>query len=314
MPSAAPVLTDPNGCSRISGAAAANLATMTAREPDPTAAPSPRFNRRLFMGISAAAATAVAAPASSQPELGRVHPPLVAADDPAIVVDRPTLDRPGATIPAYAAWPQRAGPGTPTVVVIMHVWGVDTSIRDFVRRLAKAGFAALAPDLYARFGAPSGDGATDFNLFVPYAKRLDRDQWLGDVRAAADWLREKFPGSKTAIVGFCMGGRLALVAAAQEGRLFELVAPFYGDVSAVDPKEIRIAVCGSYGGRDTGIPADKVRAFAAALAVPNDIKIYDEAGHAFFDDQRPSYVASAATDAWKRTIACFNQYLAGDSP
>lgn len=281
-------------------------------EQDPTGAPSPRLGRRVFVGISTAAAVAAATPAASAPTLGRPHAPLVAEDDPAITVERVALDREGETIPAYAAWPNTAGAGAPSVVIVMHVWGVDTSIRDFVRRLAKAGFAAIAPDLYARFGAPSGDGATDFTTFRPYAQRLDRKQWLGDVRGAAEWLSAKFPGTKTAIVGFCMGGRLALVAATQEGELFALVAPFYGDVTAVDPKEVRIAVCGSYGGRDTGIPPEKVREFAAALTVPNDVKIYDEAGHAFFDDQRSSYVASAAGDAWTRTTACFNQYLKGE--
>ncbi len=58
----------------------------------------------------------------------------------------------------------------------MHVWGVDASIRDIVRRYAKAGFAAIAPDLYARFGAPNGDGATDYTIFRPYSQKLDRQQ------------------------------------------------------------------------------------------------------------------------------------------
>jgi carboxymethylenebutenolidase len=280
-------------------------------ERDPTEAPSARFNRRIFVGISAAATLAASAPGRSEETLGHPHPPLVAEDDPALVVEHVTLDSLGAKIPAYAAWPKGAGSGTPSAVVIMHIWGVDTSIRDFVRRLAKAGFAAIAPDLYARFASPSGDGATDFTIFRSYAQRLDRKEWLGDVRAAAQWLAARFPETKTAVVGFCMGGRLALVAAAEEGEVFAVVAPFYGDVAAIEPKDLHIPVCGSYGGRDTGIPADTVREFAAALTVPNDIKIYDEAGHAFFDDQRSSYVASAASDAWKRTIACFNEYLRG---
>jgi carboxymethylenebutenolidase len=192
----------------------------------------------------------------------------------------------------------------------MHLWGVDSQIRDVVRRLAKAGFAAIAPDLYARFHAPNGDGVTDYTIFRPYAMRLEREVWLGDVRAAVQWLSAKFPGTKTGITGFCMGGKLALIAAI-EGELFSVVAPFYGDVAGLDPKALHIPLCGSYGGRDTGIPPDKVREFAAALAVPNDVRIYDEAGHAFFDDERPSYVASAAADAWARTLACFNTYLAG---
>jgi len=76
--------------------------------------------------------------------------------------------------------------------------------------------------------------------------------------------------------------------------------------------EIRTPVCGSFGERDTSIRGDDVRALARklkALGIPNDIKVYAEAGHAFFDDQRASYVASAATDAWMRTLAFFAKYL-----
>jgi carboxymethylenebutenolidase len=284
---------------------------MVAPEIDPTQATSERFNRRVFVGLSSAAALTALTPAAAQEALGRPHPPLVAENDAGIATTHAALERPGMTVPAYAAWPAGAGAGTPSVVIVMHVWGVDTAIRDVVRRLAKAGFAAIAPDLYARLRAPSGDGATDHTIFVPYAKRLERDVWLGDLRAAALWLGSKFPGTKTAITGFCMGGRLALIAAVEEGDLFSVVAPFYGSIDEVDPKAIHIPVCGSYGGRDTGIPEAKVREFAAALTVPNDIRIYDEAGHAFFDDQRASYVATAAADAWKRTLACFEKYLDG---
>lgn len=272
---------------------------------------SVQLNRGVFVAMSTGAAIAATAPALAQEQLGRPHPPLISERDPAIETQRVLLERGDATVPAYAAWPASAGPHTPSVVVIMHLWGVDESIRDFVRRLAKAGFAAIAPDLYARFGAPDGDGVTDYTIFRPYATRLERDVWLGDVRAAVQWLSAKFPGTKTAITGFCMGGKLTLIAAIEEGELFSLVAPFYGDVAGLDPKAIHIPLCGSYGGRDTGIPPAKVREFAAALTVPNEVRIYDEAGHAFFDDQRPSYVASAAADAWSRTIACFNTYLGG---
>ena len=253
-------------------------------------------------------------PASGTLPLGHPHPPLVAENDPAIVVERLSLRSSNAAVPAYAAWPSHAGNLLGSVVVVMHVWGVDTSIRDCVRRLAKAGFAAIAPDLYARFNAPSGDGATDFTLFRPYAQRLEQDVWLSDVRAAAQWLQTKFPGTKTAITGFCMGGRLALTAAAEEGRRFTVVAPFYGDPKPIDPSTIHIPVCGSYGGRDAGIPAQSVLAFAAALTVPNDLRIYDDAGHAFFDDQRASYVAPAAEDAWRRLLACFEKYLSAENP
>lgn len=285
---------------------------MSGTEIDPTAARSESLNRRNFVGISAAATLAASAPAASaQEQLGQPHEPLVGENDPAITVEHVKLERSDTVVPAYAAWPAAAGPGTPSVVVIMHVWGVDTSIRDVVRRYAKAGFAAIAPDLYARYGAPSGDGSTDYTIFRPYAKQLDRALYAGDIRAAALWLSTKFPGTKIGLTGFCMGGHIAWNAAIDDAGLFSVVAPFYGAVAGVNPKAIAIPVCGSFGGRDTGIPAADVRAFAAALTVPNDVHVYDEAGHAFFDDQRASYVASAAADAWKRTLACFDKYLRG---
>jgi len=281
-------------------------------EIDPTGAPDPTFNRRVFVGISAAATlSASTVTAGAQQQLGKPHAPLVPEDDPAIAFDRVEVKLPDAIVPAYAAWPARAKPGTPSVVVIMHVWGVDATIRDTVRRYANAGFAAIAPDLYARFGAPNGDGATDYTIFRPFSQKLDRQQYAGDIRAAAAWLAAKFPGTKTGITGFCMGGRIAMLAATDNADVLLAVAPFYGPLKDVDPKELRVPVCGSYGARGTGIPPDEVRAFFAALTVPNDLRIYDDAGHAFFDDTRPSYVADAAADAWKRTIAFFETYLRG---
>jgi carboxymethylenebutenolidase len=287
------------------------------QEIDPMLAASPALNRRAFVGASAAAATLAASAAEAlgqQPALGQPHPPLVAENDPAISAEQTTLARPDAVLPAYAAWPTGAAQNTPSIVVIMHIWGVDTSIRDVVRRFAKAGFAAIAPDLYGRFEAPSGDGATDSSIFRPYARRLDRAQYDGDIRAAADWLRAKFPKTKTGITGFCMGGHIVLLAASDDAGIFSAACPFYGSPKEVDPAGLRVPVCGSYGARDQSIPADEVRTFFAALKVPSELKIYDNAGHAFFDDQRPSYVAAAAADAWARTLDFFHKYLAPDNP
>jgi carboxymethylenebutenolidase len=280
---------------------------------DPTRATSPAIDRRTFVGISAGVAAATAAPVRSTASttLGAPHPPLVAEDDPAIVVERVTLRRPDTGVPGYAAWPVNASPATPSVVVIMHVWGVDTSIRDVVRRFAKAGFAAIAPDLYARFGAPVGDGVDDIAVFRPYSKDLVRKQYDGDIRAAALWLTTKFPQTKVGITGFCMGGHIVLIQAIDNGDVFAAACPFYGAVEEIDPTQIHMPVCGNYGARDTSIPAEDVKAFRAALLVPNDIRVYPSAGHAFFDDQRASYVGSAASDAWTRTLAFFKQYLGG---
>jgi carboxymethylenebutenolidase len=269
---------------------------------DPTRTTSDDLKRRTFVGLSAAAA--VTGPLAQM--TGRA---AVDENDPAITVQRPNLRRPDAEIPAYAAWPVNARANVPSVVVIMHIWGVDTTIRETVRRLAKAGFPAIAPDLYARFDAPSGDGVTDVSVMRPYAKRLDPTQYNGDIRSAALWLTAKLPASKVGIVGFCMGGHIALVAAIDNSDVFAAVCPFYGPLAGIDPGDVHTPVCGSYGARDKSIPPDEVRAFRDALHVPNDIQIYDNAGHAFADDQRPSYVPAAAGDAWRRTIAFLTKYL-----
>lgn len=279
---------------------------------DPTRATGLDVARRSFVGLAAAAtagagsiARALAQPASS---MGQTHAPLVPENDPAISTERVTLSVDGANVDAYAALPKPSDERTPSVVVVMHIWGVDTSIRDVVRRFAKAGHAAIAPDLYSRLGAPSGDGSSDVGTFRPYARQLDAKAYVADLRAGADWLAARSASTRTGIMGFCMGGHIALETAAATSNRFAAVCPFYGAPKGVDPTAIVIPVCGSYGARDTSIPADDVLAFAAALTVPHDIRIYDDAGHAFFDDQRSSYVASAAADAWTRTIAFLEKY------
>ena len=278
---------------------------------DPTNATNPDVSRRAFVELSVVTAAGVAATPHAVAQtaaLGQTHPPLVAEDDPSIDAEVVTLHTANGDIDAYAARPKNAGPETPGVVVIMHIWGVDTQIRDVVRRYAKAGFAAIAPNLYARFGAPSGDGVTDSSVFRKYPAQFEQPKLDDDVREAAMWLKTAAHKSKIGITGFCMGGHLALVQAITNSDIFSAVAPFYGNPEGVDSAKIRIPVCGSYGARDTGIPAASVEAFAAALHVPNDVKIYPDAGHAFFDDQRKAYVASAAEDAWNRTIAFFTKY------
>ncbi len=281
---------------------------------DPTQSTSPEFSRGAFVGISVAAGAAAATGAAMAETLGRTHPPLVAPDDPGIVARSISLKRPDTTIDAYAAWPVHAHAATPTLVVVMHIWGVDTSIRDVVRRYAKAGFVAIAPNLYSRFKAPSGDGVSDIAVFRPYYQQLDRQQYDGDIRAAAEWAKERSPKAKTGVTGFCMGGHIVLQQAIDNGKVFATAAPFYGAVDGIEPDFVDVPICGSYGERDTSIPAAGVRAFQAALHVPNDIRIYPTAGHAFFDDQRASYVAVAAHDAWTRTLAFLTKYVGAPTP
>lgn len=235
--------------------------------------------------------------------------PPVAEDDAAIEVSRVELRRPDIVLPAYAAKPRNARPNTPGIVVVMHVWGVDEPIRDVVRRFAKAGFAAIAPDLYARFKAPGGDGEVDAAKFRPYAEKLQNAQVDSDLRAAALWLKTAHPQGKVAVAGFCLGGAIALRQAIDNDDVFAADVVWYGKVSGIDASRIRMPIVGHYGEKDMSIPPDTVRAFRKILRAPNDIAIYPTSGHAFFDHTRASHVPVAAEDSWRRTIAFLTKHL-----
>jgi len=303
---------------------------------DPTRATSASFNRRVFVGLAAAttasAATVAAVPsaaaAAQDAGFGKPHPPIVAEDDPALTTARPDIGYAGRTLGSYYAAPAEASPARPAVVVVQAIWGVDAQLRDTVRRLAKAGYAALAPDLYSGLGAPSGDGSSDIAPFREVAAKLADAVVDADLAAAAAFLRAG-PGAahrKVGVTGFCMGGAIVLRQTVDNAQVFDAASVFYGKVrygttgdnGAITPialayaDEIGVPLAGSWGARDTSIRADDVRALDARLSdrkTPHDFRVYDEAGHAFFDDTRASYVASAATDAWTRTLAWFERHL-----
>ena len=294
---------------------------------DPLASTKPEVSRRGFVSLGAGAAVfignAASAKAQTDDGFGKVHPPIVAEDDPAIIVSRPKLQpKAGSAIGAYAATPRTLTRRTPGVVVIQHIWGVDTSIRDTVRRLAKAGYIAIAPNLFDRLNAPSGDGGTDYKPFIAYATKMYTEGSVPtDAIAAQEWARAQAPDNSVGITGFCMGGGIVLQSII-DSKAFAAASMFYGNVrpgsNANEPAKpsdfdftsrITTPLLGSFGARDTSIKAEDVSAMFARLTAPHALKIYAEAGHGFFDDQRDSYVPSAAADAWARTLAWFHQYL-----
>jgi carboxymethylenebutenolidase len=302
-------------------------------ETDPTRATALEMKRRAFIGISAGAmgfGASIARALAADQDLGKPHPPLVPEDDPDITVQRVQLTRPEGAIDAYAAYPRSTAGDRPGVVVAQAIWGIDAQIRDVVRRLAKSGYVAIAPALYTNLNAPSGDGATDHKPFAEIAAKLVDAQVDGDLQSGAYWIRERVGQRplqrppKIGVMGFCMGGSIALRAAIDDKQVFDAAVVFYGkvrwgaineqdgpitDMALAYTDELKIPLMGQFGARDTSIKPEDVQAMQARLQVPNDIKIYDEAGHAFFDDTRESYVASAASDAWTRTLAWFGKYL-----
>ena len=293
---------------------------------DPLHATSAELSRRGFVtiGTGAAATLAGGTTAAAQSEgFGKPHPPVVAEDDPAIVVARPPLTpSAGSPIWGYAASPRRATRTTPGVVVVQAIWGIDAQLRDVVRRYAKAGYRAIAPSLFARLTPPNGDGATDFAPFSAVATQMYAQGFeLTDILSGHDWLRAQNTTAAVGITGFCMGGSMVLQSLIGT-KAFAAASMFYGSVrpgtdrnapttaSTFDfTSRITTSLLGSFGGRDTSIKPADVEAMFARLTPPHAYKIYDEAGHGFFDDTRESYVPSAAADAWSRTLAWFKKYL-----
>jgi carboxymethylenebutenolidase len=217
----------------------------------------------------------------------------------------------GTSFRAYSALPERLGADTPSVVMLMHIWGVDASMRAVAHQFADEGFAIVVPDLYARFGdSPDGDGATDHVPFRALAVQLTPETIDVDTRSAVTWLRERYANSKIAIAGFCMGGRMATHRLVGYANTYSAAAVWYGLSDDVDPAKAEIPIVASFGADDESIPIAKVEAFREKLPVANDFKIYPGAGHAFFDATRKSYVPDAAEDSWKRTLAFLKKHLA----
>ncbi len=216
-------------------------------------------------------------------------------------------DSDGETLMGYLARPE-GDEARPGIIVLQEWWGLDEHIKDVTRRVAAAGYVALAPDLYKGVVATEPDEARKLVM------ELDMAEAVNEIQRAINYLLEQpyTAGEKAGIVGFCMGGRLVLMTALQSENLGAAVA-FYG--SPIDPAQaadFKAPLLGLYGSEDSGIPVDAVNAMSEALSeagVENEIHVYEGAAHAFFNDTRDSYNADAATDGWQRTLSWFSSHL-----
>ncbi len=206
------------------------------------------------------------------------------------------------------------------VVVIQEIFGVNDHIEDTCRRLADAGWLAVAPHLFHRTGDPSL-GYTDMDEGRAHAGKMTAEGVLEDVDAAVARIADAgIPASRTGIIGFCMGGTIAMLAAVR--RDLGAAVTFYGGGvtegrfgfgSLVDEASgLRAPWLGLYGDLDQGIPVADVEQLRTAVATseqPTEIVRYPDAGHGFNCDQRGSYHEPSATDAWRRTLEWFDRYL-----
>ncbi len=225
----------------------------------------------------------------------------------------------GFKVPAYRAAP--AGKtALPVVLVIQEIFGVHEYIADTCRRFAKAGYLAIAPELYARQGDPAQYGEIA-KLQAEIVSKVPDAQVMGDLDGALTWAAANGGDvTKAGITGFCWGGRITWLYAAT-GKVKAGVAWYgrlVGQASELTPRHpvdiaagLRAPVLGLYGAKDQGIPLDTVDKMKAALAngspaaKASQFVVYPEAGHAFHADYRPSYLQSAADDGWQRALAWF---------
>ena len=214
----------------------------------------------------------------------------------------------GATASGYLALPTRGhGPG---LIVIQEWWGLVDHIKDLCDRFAAEGFVALAPDHYHGQQTRSPDDAAKLFMALNIAAAGK------ELRGAADFLlahRAVMP-KKVGVLGFCMGGQLALYAAATQGDRLACAVDFYGihPKVTIDPATISVPVLGHFGLKDSSVPVEGVRRLAAQVeAAGGSFQAhFYEAGHAFFNDTRPqAYNAEAAALAWDRTLAFLREKL-----
>lgn len=198
------------------------------------------------------------------------------------------------------------------MIVLQEWWGLVPHIKSVADRFAAAGYVALAPDLF------KGEQTTNPDEAGRLLMTLNIQQTAQDLEAAASYLlgHEAVTSRKLGVIGFCMGGQLALLTATLSDR-FAAVVDFYGIHPNVQPDfaKLNAPILGIFGEKDGFVPPEAVQGLEASIQQAGksiEVHTYADADHAFFNDTRPEvYNPKAATDAWNRTLTFFNQQLAG---
>ena len=226
-------------------------------------------------------------------------------------------------VPTYFARPAGSGP-FPIVLVNEEIFGVHEYIKDTCRRLARAGYFAVAPEIYARLADMAK--ITDFStIFRDVVGKAADATVFSDLDAAVAWAAANGgDGGRLGVTGFCRGGRNTWLYAAHNPAVKAAVAwygPVTGAVSEIQPKtptdvagELHAPLLGLYAGKDGNIRVEDVQAAAAkarAAGATVEIVVYPEAPHGFHADYRPSYRATEAADGWQRTLAWLRTHGVG---
>lgn len=248
----------------------------------------------------------------------------VKTSDAGLVTGTPVFEVESYPVPFYFAAP--AGKkNLPIILVVQEIFGVHEYIADTCRRFAKAGYLAIAPDLYARQGDASK--YTDVSkLLAEVVAKVPDAQVMADLDGALQWAGENGGNTKrVGVTGFCWGGRATWLYAEHSKNVKAGVAWYgrlVGAASAVTPKQpvdlaatLKAPVLGLYGGQDGGIPLTTVNQMKDALAEAaakgnkaaggSEFVVYPQAPHAFHADYRPSYRKEAAEDGFQRALEWF---------
>jgi carboxymethylenebutenolidase len=229
------------------------------------------------------------------------------------------LNTPDGRMETYEARPNDAG-ARPAIIVLMEAFGVNAHIKDVTERVAREGYVAIAPDLYHR----------EPERLVPYAElqkaigimnRLQDSKVMEDVGAVLSHLKSQsyVKAGAIGVTGFCMGGRFTYLTAAHHNKDIKAAMPFYGGgIPMGNPSplartgEINCPIYLFFGAKDPLIPQDQVAQINKALTDSKKsfmMKVYPEAGHGFFCNERQSYHPDSAKDAWENFKSFFAQHL-----
>ncbi|MGP0110007.1 MAG: dienelactone hydrolase family protein [Acidimicrobiales bacterium] len=213
----------------------------------------------------------------------------------------------------YIATPVDGANSTSGIIVLQEWWGLVDQIKRTCDRFADAGFSALAPDLYHGTTVP----LTEPDEAAKEMMALKMDSAAKDLSGAVDELIRRTGRSQVGVIGFCMGGGLALVLATQRPGAVKAVVPAYGVIPWADARpdysRLDAAVLGHAAEQDDFFTPDAARALEAELrGLGKDVEFhhYPGVGHAFFNDERPeAYDHDSAELLWDRTVAFFRERL-----
>lgn len=267
------------------------------------------IDRRVFLKAAAGGGFAVAAlPVVAQTQIQTSTEGLDAGDH-IVVVN-------GQDVPVYRAQP-KGRTNLPVVLVISEIFGVHEHIKDVARRFAKAGYLAVAPDLFVRQGDATKTPMPE--LMKTIIAKVPDAQVMADLDTIVKWTKQRGGNTdKLGITGFCWGGRITWLYAAHNPDVKAGVAWYgrlVGETNPLQPKHpidvaqsLKVPVLGLYGAKDTGIPLESVERMRKALDAGNSrskIHVYPDSGHAFHADYRPSFNAADAKDGWSKALNWF---------